>query len=42
MKKTLFIFGSLVLIMAGISSCTSMKKDCQGRRHYRTANGIYV
>lgn len=44
MKRILFLVGSLAVLMAGISSCasTKMKKDCQGNRHYRQANGIYL
>lgn len=44
MKRILFLTGSLVLLMVSISSCasTKMKKDCQGNRHYRQANGIYL
>jgi len=42
MKKTfsfllIALFASLVF-----SSCLTMKKDCQGRKHYRQPNGVYL
>lgn len=42
MKRILFLIGSLAVLMVAISSCTSMKKDCQGKKHYRQPNGIYL
>jgi hypothetical protein len=42
MKRIIFVFSTLAILVVTISSCTSMRKDCQGKRHYRTANGIYV
>jgi len=42
MKRTIFVFALLAVLMGTISSCTSMRKDCNGKRHYRTSNGIYV
>jgi len=42
MKRILLLFGLLAVLMVTISSCVTMKRDCQGRKHYRTANGIYV
>jgi len=42
MKRIIFLFSILAILVVSISSCTSMRKDCQGKRHYRTANGIYV
>jgi len=42
MKRMIFLFSTFAVLVVAISSCTTMKKDCQGRRHYRTANGIYV
>ncbi|MFL5774057.1 MAG: hypothetical protein ACJ75F_12925 [Flavisolibacter sp.] len=40
--KKIFLLSSLLLILAGITSCTSVKKDCQGNKHYRLKNGIYL
>lgn len=42
MKRFFLVFGFLTVLMVTVSSCASMKKDCQGKKHYRTANGIYV
>lgn len=42
MKRSFFLLGLLATVVITISSCVSMKKDCQGKRHYRTANGIYI
>jgi hypothetical protein len=42
MKKTFsYILAALVLSLI-LSSCLTMKKDCQGRRHYRQPNGVYL
>lgn len=41
MKKLLY----LVLIAAftlSLSSCVTMKRDCQGVRHTKLKNGIYL
>jgi hypothetical protein len=42
MKKLLFVLlaGSVMAVL--FSSCTSMKKDCLGNRHYKLKNGIYL
>lgn len=40
MKAILLVCGLLVILTA--SSCSSMKKDCQGRKHERLKNGIYL
>jgi hypothetical protein len=42
MKRIIFLFGSLAVLMVSISSCTSMKRDCQGNKHVRLKNGIYL
>lgn len=42
MKRILLLSGLLAIVMINVSSCSSMKKDCQGRKHYRQANGIYL
>lgn len=42
MKRIVLLFGTLAVLTVTISSCASMKRDCQGKRHYRTANGIYI
>lgn len=42
MKKLFLVLltGSLLVLFAG--SCTSMKRDCNGVKHYKTKNGIYI
>ena len=42
MKKLLFILfaGSLLVFM--LSSCAATKRDCQGVKHYKLKNGIYI
>ena len=42
MKRILFISGALAVLMVSISSCASVKKDCQGNKHYKLKNGIYL
>lgn len=42
MKKLLFILLAGSIIAALCASCTSMKKDCQGNKHYKLKNGIYL
>jgi len=41
--KKLFVYVLAVAVIAlMLSSCMTMKRDCQGRRHYRLNNGIYI
>jgi len=42
MKKLmlLIIAGSVAVSM--LSSCAASKRDCQGVRHYKMKNGIYI
>jgi hypothetical protein len=42
MKKFFLAMGLIALITVTMSSCVSMKRDCQGRKHTRLANGIYL
>ena len=41
MKKLLFFLG-LAVFFGSISACTTMKRDCQGVRHTKLKNGIYI
>ncbi|MGZ3840288.1 MAG: hypothetical protein ACXVMS_17040 [Flavisolibacter sp.] len=41
MKRFFFLLG-LVAIMITAASCSATKKDCQGNRHVRLKNGIYL
>jgi hypothetical protein len=42
MKKLLFVLlaGSVMAMM--FSSCAAVKRDCNGVRHYKLKNGIYL
>jgi hypothetical protein len=42
MKRMFFVFGLLAILMMSMSSCMTMKRDCQGKRHTRLPNGIYL
>jgi hypothetical protein len=41
MKKTAYFLVALSIVMF-FASCLSMKKDCQGRKHQRQPNGVYL
>jgi hypothetical protein len=42
MKRILlcFLAGAVMALM--LSSCAATKRDCQGNKHYRLKNGIYI
>lgn len=42
MKKLFLLLCASALVAVLFPSCTSMKRDCQGRKHERLANGIYL
>ncbi|HEX2607912.1 MAG TPA: hypothetical protein VHK91_11055 [Flavisolibacter sp.] len=42
MKRILFLAGFLAVVTVSFSSCASMKRDCQGNKHTRLRNGIYL
>ena len=42
MKQILVLCAAWVVIMATLSSCAATKKDCQGVKHTRLKNGIYL
>lgn len=42
MRKMFFLLGLGAILTASISSCVSMRKDCQGVRHTKLKNGIYI
>jgi hypothetical protein len=42
MKKFFFLLGLGAVITVSVTSCSTMKKDCQGNRHVRLKNGIYI
>ena len=42
MKRILFLFGALAVLMVTISSCAATKRDCQGNKKTRLPNGIYI
>ena len=42
MKKFFILLGLGAILTVSILSCTTMKKDCQGNRHVRLKNGLYL
>jgi len=42
MKRVLLAFGLVAVFTVSMSSCVSMKRDCQGKKHTRLSNGIYL
>ena len=42
MKKLLFVLLAGSVIALTLSSCTTMKRDCQGVKHTKLKNGIYL
>lgn len=42
MKKLLLSLATVAVVMFVLSSCTATKRDCQGNKHYRLKNGIYL
>lgn len=42
MKKFLLCIVAGALMTLSFSSCTATKKDCQGVKHYKLKNGIYI
>jgi hypothetical protein len=42
MRKILCVLWVTAVLSITISSCTTMKKDCQGNRHVKLKNGIYI
>lgn len=42
MKKYLTMLAVLALLAGTVSSCAATKKDCQGVKHTRLKNGIYL
>jgi hypothetical protein len=42
MKRILIVFGVLAVLTATLSSCAATNRDCQGVKHTRLKNGIYL
>ncbi|HEY0731784.1 MAG TPA: hypothetical protein VGD33_05160 [Chitinophagaceae bacterium] len=42
MKRFFLLLGLVAVLSSGLSSCVTMKRDCQGNRHTRLPNGIYL
>jgi hypothetical protein len=42
MKRLLLVLLTGAVITFVFSSCAATKRDCQGRKHYRLKNGIYL
>jgi hypothetical protein len=42
MKKLLLCLATVAVVTFVFSSCAATKRDCQGVKHYRLKNGIYI
>jgi hypothetical protein len=42
MKRILLGFFAVVMAAFLLSSCAATKRDCQGNKHVRLKNGIYL
>jgi hypothetical protein len=42
MKKAIFLFSLVAISLTTLTSCAATKKDCQGNKHVRLKNGIYL
>lgn len=42
MKRVVLLLGCLAVMTVSMTSCVSMKRDCQGGKHKRLPNGIYL
>lgn len=42
MKKLFFCLALAAVVVFMFSSCAATKRDCQGNKHYRLKNGIYL
>jgi hypothetical protein len=42
MKKIFLSLALGAVVVAMLSSCAASKRDCNGTRHYKTKNGIYL
>ncbi|MGZ5222524.1 MAG: hypothetical protein ACXWB9_11560 [Flavisolibacter sp.] len=42
MKRMLLLFGVLAILLVTISSCAATKRDCNGNKKTRLANGIWI
>ena len=42
MKNFLLGLTTVIVVTFVLSSCAATKRDCQGVKHYRLKNGIYL
>ncbi|MEI6950580.1 hypothetical protein V9K67_25575 [Paraflavisolibacter sp. H34] len=42
MKRIFFLLALAGVITSSLPSCSATKKDCQGVRHHRLKNGVYL
>ena len=42
MKKLLLSLATVAVLTFVLSSCAATKRDCQGNKHTRLKNGIYL
>ncbi|WP_262707877.1 MULTISPECIES: hypothetical protein [Chitinophagaceae] len=40
--RKLFLIFALIVFASSLTSCVTMKRDCQGGRHVKLKNGIYI
>jgi hypothetical protein len=40
--KRIFLMVLIAIFIISITSCVTMKRDCQGVKHVRLKNGIYI
>ncbi|HEU4575091.1 MAG TPA: hypothetical protein VFS36_08805 [Chitinophagaceae bacterium] len=42
MKRAFLLLLTGAVVVFALSSCAASKRDCQGVRHYKLKNGIYI
>ncbi len=42
MKKLMLCLAVMAVVTFVLSSCAATKRDCQGNKHVRLKNGIYL
>ncbi|HEX2535076.1 MAG TPA: hypothetical protein VHK69_15130 [Chitinophagaceae bacterium] len=42
MKRIFLCLLAGTVLMVSVSSCATMKRDCQGNKHVRLKNGVYL
>ena len=42
MKRFFLLALAAAVVCTSVTSCATMKRDCQGNKHVRLKNGIYI